>query len=163
MNNVSTALKPRIVRAEPAHVHGIVEVWKGFIDIHAMHDPFFTRRADGHLNFERYIREQIAAPGSLVLVALDGRDVVGYSLSLPARHPPVYLREAYGLISDMAVKEGHRRRGIGEAMYREISDFFRRSGIDRIELRMSPRNPLASAFWEKMGFKEHVRVLCREI
>jgi ribosomal protein S18 acetylase RimI-like enzyme len=136
-----------------------LEVWKEFMDYHKNLDSLFTRRENGHLNFEKYIRELIKSNDAHVLVALDKEDVVGYSISLIQFYPPVFKREIYGLINDLAVKETHRRRGFGEKLLLKMFEWFKSHGIDRIELRVSFRNEIGYSFWKKHGFKDYQHVL----
>lgn len=129
------------------------------MDYHKNLDSLFTRRENGHLHFEKYIRELIKSNDAQVLVALDKEDVVGYSISLLQFYPPVFKREIYGLINDLAIKETHRRRGFGEQMLFKMFEWFKFHGVDRIELRVSVRNEIGYSFWKKHGFKDYQHVL----
>lgn len=168
-----------ILRAGEEHIPAIIEIWKEFMDFHRERDPFFSRREDGHANFEKFLDERMASPDSLVLVAIDdsealrasslegrshsGGKVVAYSIALVASYPPVFERRNYGHLSDIAVLKGYRRRGIGERMLAEIRKFFAERGITRIELRVASGNDIGVAFWRKMGFREFVQVMYMEI
>ncbi|MFX0083304.1 MAG: GNAT family N-acetyltransferase [Candidatus Hodarchaeota archaeon] len=136
-----------------------MEVWKEFMDYHKNLDSLFTRRENGHLNFETYIKELIKSNSAQVLVVLDKEDVVGYSISLIQFYPPVFKRRIYGLINDLAVKESHRRKGLGEQMLFKMFQWFESHGLDRIELRVSVRNKIAYSFWKKHGFKDYQHIL----
>ncbi|MFX1345536.1 MAG: GNAT family N-acetyltransferase [Promethearchaeota archaeon] len=129
------------------------------MDYHKNLDSLFTRREDGHSNFERYIRELMKSNNAQVLVALDKKDVVGYSISLIQFYPPVFKRSVYGLINDLAVKETHRRKGLGEQMLLKMFQWFTSHGLDRIELRVSVRNKIGYSFWKKHGFKDYQHIL----
>ncbi len=153
----------RILEAREEHVPQIVEVWKGFVDLHAERDPVFTRCREGHLNFASWVRELIASPDAQVLVALEDGDIVGYALTMEKVYPPVYERTTYGEVTDMAVMEGHRRHGIGTALLERVREWCRERGLDRIELRMMPTNPMAAAFWRKHGFLDYIHVMYREL
>jgi len=154
----------RIIKAEESHIPQVIEIWKELVDLHADILPFYTRREEGPGNFEKYARLSIQADKSLMLVAVEDDRVVAYSISNVAKHPPVYLTEVYGLISDMAVRSGYRRKGIGEAMLREIEEWFASRDIHRIELHATPGNTSGYSFWKKHGFVdyEHVMYLQRE-
>ena len=92
-----------IAVARDSHTPGIVEVWKEFMDFHRDIDPHFTLAEDGHVHFEKRVQDLMASDDGLVLVALDGAQVVGYSLSDIKRYPPVVAGDTYGHINDMAV------------------------------------------------------------
>jgi GNAT superfamily N-acetyltransferase len=152
----------RIIKAEESHIPQVTEIWKELVDLHAEIFPFYTRREEGPDNFERYARLSIQSDNSLMLVALEDDRVVAYSISNVAKHPPVYLTETYGLISDMAVKSGHRRKGTGEAMLKEILQWFASRGIDRVELHATPGNTSGYTFWKKHGFADYEHIMYLE-
>lgn len=153
-----------IVKAEERHFSELSEVWKEFMDFHNRIDPYLMRKEDGHIIFINYIRELVAKPEeNLLLVALDGGHVVGYSLSTVAKRAPVFEQQVYGLISDMAVAGSHRRKGVGEKMLAEIFEWFRGKGIKRVELSVVHGNPVGGHFWKKQGFKDYLRRVYRDI
>jgi ribosomal protein S18 acetylase RimI-like enzyme len=148
-----------IILAEESHIPGILNVWKEFMDYHKKLDSLFTRRKNSHLKFEKYIKELIKSNNAQVLVALDKEDVVGYSITLIGFYPPVFKRRVYGLINDLAIKETHRRKGLGEQMLSKMFQWFKSHGLDRIELRVSMRNKIGYSFWKKHGFKDYQHIL----
>ena len=152
----------RIIKADESHIPQITEIWKELVDLHADILPFYTRREEGPANFVKYAKLSILSDKSLMLVAVEDDRVVAYSISNVAKHPPVYLTEVYGLISDMAVRSGHRRRGIGEAMLRVIKEWFSSQGIHRIELHATPGNTSGYSFWKKHGFVDYEHIMYLE-
>ena len=144
-----------IVEANDAHIPGIVDVWKEFMDFHKDIAPSLARSKDGHLNFADHLRDLIGSGENYLLVALDKNRVVGYSLSQIRKNPPVYERQTLGLIFEMAVMSDYRRQGIGEKMLRRILDWFATHNIDRIELSVIARNQVGYSFWKKHGFKDY--------
>jgi ribosomal protein S18 acetylase RimI-like enzyme len=148
-----------IAPAADRHIPEIVEIWKEFIDYHRGIDPFFTRREDGHVNFERFVRGLIGSDDSQVLVAMDDGSVVAYSIARIGEYPPAYTREVHGLICDMAVKSGYRRQGIGERMLKQMLAWFESRNLKRIELHVVARNTTGYSFWKKHGFKDYMHIL----
>ena len=149
-----------VVQAQEHHIPDIVEVWKEFMDFHGELDPLYTRREDGHVNWERFLDSLIAFEGAFVLVVLDGEKVIAYSITQIKDYPPVFVKKKYGFISDMAVTSTHRRTGIGELMLTGIFDWLESRGIKRVELRVAPNNRMGYSFWKKHGFRDHVQVMC---
>jgi ribosomal protein S18 acetylase RimI-like enzyme len=88
----------------------------------------------------------------LVLVALDGTKVVGFSLAELRGPSPGYKRDQYGIIDTTAVTESYRRKGIGEKMVREAMKWFQLKNVDRVELETAAENLVANSFWQKQGF-----------
>ena len=85
--------------------------------------------------------------------------MVGYSIAETGRYPPVLERQTYGLISDMAVKSGYRRRGIGEQILAEMYKWFESRNLERIELSVAAKNKIGYSFWKKNGFKDYIHRL----
>ena len=144
-----------IIAATDNHVNEIVELWKEFEDYHGKLDPYFSTKEDGHTIFEKHIRERIESEDALVLVALDGENVVGSSIARIDKYPPVYKNETYGYVGFMAVTHNCRRKGIGEQMLDEIFKWFKLRGIHRVELKVRVKNKLGYAFWKKHGFRDY--------
>jgi ribosomal protein S18 acetylase RimI-like enzyme len=153
----------KIVPAADSHVPEIVEIWKEFMDYHGDIDPFFKRRKDGHKNFEKFVRELIKSEESLILAALDVDKLLGYSISIISKYPPVFHYDKYGLIQDMAVRAEHRGSGVGEAMLKETFNWFKSKGIERIELRVISGNRMGYNFWKKHGFRDYIHILTRPL
>ncbi len=151
-----------IIPAKEEHIAELVEIWKEFMDFHNEFNPFHSRREDGHKNWEVFLRKSMESELGLVLVCIDEEKVVAYSISHVKDCPPVFQHDQMGFISDMSVNEEYRRKGIGEMMLMEIFDWYKAQGIDRIELRVEPRNDIGYSFWRKHGFKEHVHTLYLE-
>lgn len=75
-------------------------------------------------------------------VALDdGRVVIGFATYV--------ISEGIAELEDLFVDPSHRRRGIGEALVRDISDQVRHMDFEMLEVTA---NPHAMAFYESMGF-----------
>lgn len=153
----------KVVPATDSHIPEMVEIWKEFMDFHADIDPFFKRREDAHKNFDKFVRDCIESEESQVFVALDGDKLLGYSISMISKYPPVFHYEKYGLIQDMAVRAEHRGSGVGEAMLKETFNWFKSMGVERIELRVIPGNRIGYNFWEKHGFRDYIHILTRPL
>jgi GNAT superfamily N-acetyltransferase len=152
-----------VEKARVDQVSGIMSIWKDFMDYHAELDRFFTRRADGHVNFRRYVETLLASERSLMVVAIENEQVIGYSLAEIADYPPVFETERHGQIMDMAVLPRFRRKGAGELMLAYLNRWFDGQGVKRIELRIASKNAMGRSFWEKHGFKEYMLMLYRDV
>jgi len=150
-----------IIPATQGHVPQILELWKEFEDFHKEIDSFFTRSKDGHVKFGEFVHRQMDSEDSLVLVAVNGKDVIAYSISRISKHPPVFELESYGDIIDLAVTSTDRRRGIGTEMLGKIYEWFKSRGMNRVELRVAVRNQIGYSFWKKHGFQDYIHTLYR--
>jgi len=149
----------RIEVATGSHVTEIVEIWKEFMDFHKRIDPFFSRSEHGHEKFGEFVKDSINSGEFLILVGLERRRVVAYTIGRIAKRPPVFEDREYGLIVDMAVRPRYRRRGFGEEMLAKLCEWFESRNIRRIELNVVPENHMGYSFWKKHGFREYLHVL----
>ena len=148
-------VKMEIIEATDSHIPEIIELWKEFMDFHKDIDPVLSRSEDGHLNFEKHLRDSISSEDYHILVALDKGHVVGFSTSQIRKYSPVFKMQTLGGIDTMAVKSNYRRKGIGEQMLEKILKWFESRNIDRIELSVAANNQIGYSFWKKHGFKDY--------
>jgi ribosomal protein S18 acetylase RimI-like enzyme len=154
----------KIVKAEEYHISDIGELWSEFIRFHQDVDPIFIPHDNALAGFEEeQVQRLMKSEDGLVLVALDGEKVVGYSLSEIKDPPRGLKREKFGYIYDTAVTAGYRRNGIGKKMFDEIIKWFQLKSIDRVELDIATKNQVALSFWEKQGLTEYTRKLYKQI
>jgi ribosomal protein S18 acetylase RimI-like enzyme len=154
----------RITKAEEKHVPAIGQLFLEFIKFHADIDPIWTPVDDPIPGMvENHLRRFMDSDAGLVLVALDKKRVVGYSLSEIKRAPPGSKREKFGYIDTMAVTATYRRKGVGEKMYDEIIKWFRSNDIKRVELQTASQSVIGNSFWKKQGFTIFQHNLYREI
>jgi len=154
----------KIFEAEEKHIPDITRLWKEFIQFHIDIEPIWIPNEgaeDGQR--EEQTKPLMASGKGLVLVALDGEKVIGYSISEIKDPPRGSTRTEYGYIHHMAITEKYRRCGIGEQMFNEILKWFKLKGMDRIELDITSKNYVSSSFWGKLGFEEYVRTLFLDI
>jgi len=154
----------KIIEAEEKHIPDITRLWKEFIQFHIDIEPIWIPNEgaeDGQR--EEQTKPLMASYKGLVLVALDGDEVIGYSISEIKDPPRGSTRTEYGYIHHMAVTEKYRRTGVGEKMFDEILKWFKSKGMDRIELDITSKNYVSRSFWGKQGFNEYMRTLFRDL
>ena len=88
----------------------------------------------------------------MVIVAVEGDDVVGYLMGTEGYRSPVYAVRRVGMIYDMLVDQRYRRRGVGGRLVRAALDVFRASGLDDVQVNYDPTNEEAKGFWTSLGF-----------
>jgi len=83
-------------------------------------------------------------PGTFFVAEVDGRDV-GYSVaSVEARN--------IGHVISVAVFPDTRRRGIGEALIRRLTEELRKIGVSLVKLEVERDNIAAQNMYRKLGF-----------
>jgi len=146
---------PTIRKAAPGDERGIAELWKELMDHLKECDPQYARTPEGHKMFAGIVLGCINGENSGVFVAEEGGAIVGYCMCQVGGYPAWTLLhgERNGGITDLCVAGKHRRKGIGEALFRAARDWLRKQRARRIEaLGVTTGNREASAFWREMGF-----------
>jgi ribosomal protein S18 acetylase RimI-like enzyme len=152
-----------IVKAEEHHVSDICKLWLEFMQFSQDIDPIFAPRDGAIPVFEKQeLRPFMKSENNLVLVAIDGEKVVGYSFSLINEPGNLVKRKKFGYIHDLFITKSYRRRGIGEKMYDEILKWFHAKDIDRVELQLIAKNQMAYSFWRKHGYMDFQNTLYRQ-
>ena len=146
-------------RAASGDVPAMVELWWEYMEFHRSRDPYYAITRDARGCWSRYVRGHLRSRNSLVLVAEVSGRIAGFCLAEVAHRPPV-MKSArrYGAILDLAVTARDRRSGLGRRLFEECSGWFAARGLRRMELRVAGTNPVAGAFWKKMGFRPHVEI-----
>lgn len=148
-----------IVSAEPQHIPEIVEIWKELMDFHERINPIFGRGENGHTYYQDHLRKMMDSDKAQLLVAVDQGSVVGYSLALILEIPPILTYSKRGFISDLAVKAGYRRKGIGTELVARIFEWLDSQDICQIQVQVVCKNEMSYNFWRKQGFEESLYVM----
>lgn len=149
----------QIARAEEHQIPAMAELWLEFMRFHQNIEPFFEPREGAVAGEEEQLRRVMKSEDGLVLVAVDEGRVVGFAhAEIRGPHKVINLGR-YGALDTMAVTEGYRRKGVGEAMLTEILDWFRSKNVDRVELEVLSKNDVGYSFWKKHGFTDYRRRL----
>ena len=93
--------------------------------------------------------EIVAAPGTSLLVARDGDEVLG-TLTLVLYRVPTGLR---GLIHDVVVDESARGRGVGGALTTEALRLAEQAGVISVELTTREERAVANRLYRRLGFE----------
>jgi ribosomal protein S18 acetylase RimI-like enzyme len=98
--------------------------------------------ADGLDDIERLIGDSPAA----LLVAEHGGEIVGALIA--------GWDGWRGNMYRLAVRESHRRQGIGIALTRAGEEYLRNRGVSRITALVAFDDDIAGAFWESAGYPQ---------
>jgi ribosomal protein S18 acetylase RimI-like enzyme len=145
----------RVLIANDKHIPDIIELWKELMDFHKNIDAHWSRGKDGHIAYEKLLREMLESEDATILVAVDNGRTVGYSCLRIAKPPPALEQHSYGVIDATIVTSDYRRRGIGELMLDRALEWFSSRNVNRIELSVAAKNQLGYSFWEKHGFQDY--------
>ena len=92
--------------------------------------------------------EMVSAPGTHVLLAVDGTVIVG-SLTLVIFRIPTGMR---AWIEDVVVDEAGRGKGVGEALNRHALELAGTKGCKTVDLTSRPSREAANRLYQRLGF-----------
>jgi ribosomal protein S18 acetylase RimI-like enzyme len=102
----------------------------------------------------RRLAQSISGPNGLALVATSDGQVVGCLLGglRPGEHVPT------GEVQAVYVLPGQRRKGFGSGLMAPFAAWCEQQDLRRVTLAVAPANSSAIAFYERMGFREILRI-----
>ncbi len=129
---------------------------------HAM-DPdrffIFDRIEEG---YAAYLRGEIDRKRSVVLVASEGKRVVGYAFGRLEPRDWNALLDRCGVLHDIYVDERARRKGIAGLLVEEMAARLSALGAPRVVLMTAIQNAGAHRLFEGLGFRTTMLEMTRE-
>ena len=100
-----------------------------------------------------FIHAHMSSRSSIIVAELDGK-VVGYAVFELQRRRGSLV----GHLTNLAVDEAYRRRGVGSTLLAECLRRMRKAGCSSVRLEVRESNSAARAFYRRHGFREVGRV-----
>jgi aminoglycoside 3-N-acetyltransferase I len=108
----------------------------------------------GHPPTDAYVRALLGKSHVIVLVALDGRNVVGGLVAYELEKLEQARSEIY--IYDLAVAEAHRRKGVATGLIRALGPIAKERGAWVMFVQADRTDPPAIRLYESLGTREDV-------
>jgi ribosomal protein S18 acetylase RimI-like enzyme len=122
--------------------------------------PATPRTAEGYGSF---LGSQLDEPSTIVLVAHQDGDVIGYTYAGIEGFDYMALRGPAGALYDIVVDPAHRGRGVGGLLLRATLDALRNRGAPRVVLETAEQNEPAQRLFEGAGFRRTMIEMTREL
>jgi ribosomal protein S18 acetylase RimI-like enzyme len=106
------------------------------------------------------LRQLVYLPNAAVVVALDGKLVVGAAVL--GLRPSVAAQGLVGTVDLLLTESGHELDGVTEALLEELVRSARNKGCVTLE-GAQPEDPADIARWERLGFSEAGQRLSRSL
>lgn len=122
--------------------------------LHAAAHPALFKIEPDAAAIQGWFADFRAKPGAYLLLGEEAGEPVGYIAGEVIRYPENPFRHAFalGLVDQLAVVAGRRRRGHGERLLAALLAIFRAEGAGRVELSVWAFNADARRFYERQGF-----------
>lgn len=122
-----------------------------FREYEAHHQTFFRIDELRDEDVVAYFTETLDAEDAATFVAVEGGRMVGYITAFVREQAPYWRVRCVGDISGLMVHPDHRRRGIGGALLRAATAFFRRQGVEYYTVYTAVANEAAIRCYERHG------------
>ncbi len=133
--------------------------------LHCAHLPDVFQPFPGPARDRNYIVGLIEDPMALLLVAEHRGQLVGFlnATVRDAADIPLLVPRRYAFVENIVVKEGFRRRGVGEALMAEAQRWAEAQGASTMELNVYEFNQTAQAFYRRLGYETLTRRMRRRL
>ena len=159
-----SASPPGAIRpAAPRDLDRLAALWSALAAHHEGIDPLFRQRPDAAARIRELLARQLADPDAALFVCDVEGDLVAFCGVRIDRVPPIFEETERVEITDVAVREDQRRRGIGRALAQTAFDWASQRGLRRVAVRVAVRNVEGQGFWRALGFDALMDVLHRRL
>jgi GNAT superfamily N-acetyltransferase len=107
---------------------------------------------EGKKHLDATVDEMLSDEDGIAVVAEENGKPIGFAWGHVA-HRTDYAPRTVGFFRLIYLEEGHRRRGTGTRMVREICRYFGERGVEEANLNYILGNREAEGFWSGLGFE----------
>jgi ribosomal protein S18 acetylase RimI-like enzyme len=141
----------RVRAARHADVPALGAIWQELMGLHERTDERFALADDALMRWRGLAHDMLSRDdGFLLMAEITGRPA-GFCLGWLAKNPPIYKVAEVGFISEIAVTQASRRRGVGRALIDGARGWFREHDVHEFQLSTAVWNEEAQAFWRAVG------------
>jgi L-amino acid N-acyltransferase YncA len=147
----------KIRKANKKDIEPIVQLNTKLGDYHTQLDAFYKTGREGMSGFRKHLKEIINKKNFRIIVAEDQKKIVGFFVGRINKAKPYAKPLKVGGLNTAFVCKECRRSGIGQIMFKDLIDWFRKNKIKNIELSVDFRNKIGCGAWKKFGFKNFMK------
>ena len=115
-----------------------------------------TFRKNYWQSFCEYLSTSNTSENILSLCAKINDDTVGFIIGVIQDNGPLIAPDRVGYVSIMVVDRMHRTKGIGNALWAELRNWFLSKGVKHFELYTEIGNTLSGSYWKNRGFDTYL-------
>jgi len=134
------------------------------VETHYQFDPrrFLKARDRTPADYGRFLLRQLDDPDSVLLVADDNGDVIGYTYATVEGYDYMALRGPAGVIQDIIVDPEFRGRGAGSALLDAVLASLEFRGVPQVVLSTAEKNETAQRLFARKGFRRTMIEMSRD-
>lgn len=148
---------PQLVSVRTATLQDVaplVQLWQGIMEDRAAMDVRVQLTDDASQHWAASLTQWLEQDHGQVLVAEKHDKIIGYIVAVIQQRPLYYYQQQIGYIVDLGV-DGHAHQGgVGTALLKGITPWFKSQDVDLVEATVSHLHPMAQAFWRANGAAE---------
>jgi len=146
-------------KAEIDDVPGFIAIYKEFLEHFEDADPMYNQDSGYWKNRgEKDFKEDLDNKDRLYLLLKENAIIIGFIDARISKRPDDYVVKETGHIESVYIKPEHRKKGYGKLLIDKAMNWFKEKEVKRFTLGTYPSDISAKKFWEKMGFKEYLRM-----
>lgn len=151
--------------ARPADLAAIGRLGALLVKLHHDFDTkrFIAPTPQTPHGYASYLGSQLDEPKVVVLVAVRGDDVLGYTYAGVEGRDYMSLRGPAGVVYDIIVDPAHRGQGIGRLLLDATLAALESRGASQVVLSTAERNDSAQRLFERAGFRRTMIEMTREL
>jgi GNAT superfamily N-acetyltransferase len=147
----------------PRDLDCVAALWTALTEHHAARDPVFALRPDAAAEIRRFLDATLRDPNAAVFVCDSATGLAGFCAVRVDRAPAILVEANRAEITDLLVRDGDRRRGVGRVLVERALRWAGERGVERCEVRVATRNREGQGFWRSLGFGDLMDVLQRPL
>jgi ribosomal protein S18 acetylase RimI-like enzyme len=150
--------------ATPDDLSAIGRLGALLVKTHYDFDPkrFMAPTRHTESGYASFLGSQLGREDVVVLVAAEGRTVIGYTYAGVEGRDWMSLRGPAGVLYDIVVDPAHRGRGVGRALLEATVAALRSRGSPQVVLSTADRNAAAQRLFESAGFRRTMIEMTRD-
>ena len=113
--------------------------------------------------YASFLQSQLEKSTVIVLVAVQGDEVIGYTYAGVEGYDYMSLRGPAGVLYDIVVGPAHREHGIGQMLLDATLAALTARGAPRVVLSTAERNEVAQRLFARAGFRRTMIEMTREL
>jgi len=154
---------PKIRAAERSDIEHIIRLILRLKRLNEEFDPLLKVSEDAESDARKLCEEALGSKREdyVVLVAEEKGKIIGVIMAV-LRQRAFYEPRVSGVITDFYVMPEYRRKRLGETLVRRATEELKKKGAGVIMAEFPFQNKIASAFYQKMGFRAVVGVFGKE-
>lgn len=158
---------PRAITVRPAakgDLSAIGRLGALLVRLHHDFDPerFIAAQARTEDMYASYLGSQLDEPNVVILVAVRGGQVLGYTYAGVEGYDYMALRGPAGVLYDIVVDPAHRGSGIGKVLLDATLAALEAKGAPRVVLSTAEQNESAQRLFARAGFRRTMIEMTRE-